>query len=42
MVGTARSRVSFFMNRFRKLGFINHDVDGLVHPLPAAVFDDQQ
>jgi CRP-like cAMP-binding protein len=23
MVGTTRSRVSFFMNRFRKLGFIN-------------------
>jgi hypothetical protein len=26
LVGTTRSRVSFFMNRFRKLGFINHDV----------------
>jgi CRP-like cAMP-binding protein len=25
MVGTTRSRVSFFMNRFRKLGFINYD-----------------
>jgi CRP-like cAMP-binding protein len=25
MVGTARSRVSFFMNRFRKLGFFNYD-----------------
>jgi CRP-like cAMP-binding protein len=24
MVGTTRSRVSFFMNRFRKLGFIHH------------------
>ena len=23
MVGTTRSRVSFFMNRFRKLGFIH-------------------
>jgi len=22
MVGTTRSRISFFMNRFRKLGFI--------------------
>jgi hypothetical protein len=22
MIGTTRSRVSFFMNRFRKLGFI--------------------
>ena len=26
MVGTTRSRVSFFMNQFRKLGFINYDV----------------
>ena len=25
MVGTTRSRVSFFMNRFRKLGFIHYD-----------------
>jgi len=25
MVGTTRSRVSFFMNRFRKLGFIGYD-----------------
>jgi CRP/FNR family transcriptional regulator, cyclic AMP receptor protein len=24
MVGTTRSRVSFFMNRFRRLGFINY------------------
>jgi hypothetical protein len=24
MVGTTGSRVSFFMNRFRKLGFINY------------------
>jgi CRP/FNR family transcriptional regulator, cyclic AMP receptor protein len=24
MVGTTRSRVSFFMNRFRKLGFIHY------------------
>jgi CRP-like cAMP-binding protein len=30
MVGTTRSRVSFFMNRFRKLGFIDYSgrVDG--------------
>jgi CRP/FNR family cyclic AMP-dependent transcriptional regulator len=28
MVGTTRSRVSFFMNRFRKLGFIHYN-DGL-------------
>jgi hypothetical protein len=25
MVGTTRSRVSFFMNRFRKLGFIEYN-----------------
>jgi CRP-like cAMP-binding protein len=25
MVGTTRSRVSFFMNRFRKLGFLDYD-----------------
>ncbi|MBP1608414.1 MAG: Crp/Fnr family transcriptional regulator [Acidobacteria bacterium] len=30
MVGTTRSRVSLFMNKFRKLGFINYsDNDGL-------------
>jgi CRP-like cAMP-binding protein len=30
MVGTTRSRVSFFMNRFRRLGFIDYagGVDG--------------
>jgi CRP/FNR family cyclic AMP-dependent transcriptional regulator len=31
MVGTTRSRVSFFMNRFRKLGFINFDVGDNLH-----------
>jgi CRP/FNR family cyclic AMP-dependent transcriptional regulator len=25
MVGTTRSRVSFFMNKFRKLGFIEYN-----------------
>jgi CRP-like cAMP-binding protein len=25
MIGTTRSRVSFFMNRFRKLGFITYE-----------------
>jgi CRP/FNR family cyclic AMP-dependent transcriptional regulator len=25
MVGTTRSRVSFFMNKFRKLGFVEYD-----------------
>jgi CRP/FNR family cyclic AMP-dependent transcriptional regulator len=29
MVGTTRSRVSFFMNRFRKLGFVDYGGDGL-------------
>ena len=29
MIGTTRSRVSFFMNRFRKLGFVNYDEGGL-------------
>jgi CRP/FNR family cyclic AMP-dependent transcriptional regulator len=29
MVGTTRSRVSYFMNRFRKMGFIDYDGDGL-------------
>lgn len=29
MIGTTRSRVSFFMNRFRKLGFVNYDTAGL-------------
>jgi CRP/FNR family transcriptional regulator, cyclic AMP receptor protein len=29
MIGTTRSRVSFFMNRFRKLGFLDYGEDGL-------------
>lgn len=29
MVGTTRSRVSFFMNRFRKLGFVEYDGGGM-------------
>jgi len=31
MVGTTRSRVSFFMNRFRKLGFIKYEVGDNLH-----------
>jgi CRP-like cAMP-binding protein len=31
MIGTTRSRVSFFMNRFRKLGFIDYDGHIRVH-----------
>jgi CRP-like cAMP-binding protein len=29
MIGTTRSRVSFFMNRFRKLGFVDYNETGL-------------
>jgi CRP/FNR family cyclic AMP-dependent transcriptional regulator len=29
MVGTTRSRVSFFMNRFRKLGFVDYGGSGM-------------
>jgi CRP/FNR family transcriptional regulator, cyclic AMP receptor protein len=29
MVGTTRSRVSFFMNKFRKLGFVDYNGGGL-------------
>jgi CRP-like cAMP-binding protein len=42
MVGTTRSRVSFFMNRFRKLGFVDYSgrpEDGLqVHSSLLSVF----
>jgi hypothetical protein len=31
MVGTTRSRISFFMNRFRKLGFISYNGRIQVH-----------
>ena len=32
MIGTTRSRVSFFLNRFRDLGYINYNTAGmLVH-----------
>ncbi len=29
MIGTTRSRVNFFLNKFRKLGFIKYDAHGL-------------
>jgi CRP-like cAMP-binding protein len=29
MIGTTRSRVSFFLNRFREMGFIEYDGDGM-------------
>jgi CRP/FNR family transcriptional regulator, cyclic AMP receptor protein len=31
MIGTTRSRVSFFMNKFRKLGFIDYNGGIRVH-----------
>ena len=31
MIGTTRSRVSFFMNRFRKLGFIKYNGTMEIH-----------
>jgi len=31
MVGTTRSRVNFFMNKFRKLGFIEYNGELKVH-----------
>jgi CRP/FNR family transcriptional regulator, cyclic AMP receptor protein len=31
MIGTTRSRVSFFMNKFRKLGFIEYNDTLEVH-----------
>lgn len=30
MIGTTRSRVSSFMNKFRRLGFIDYNSDGLI------------
>lgn len=29
MIGTTRSRVNFFLNKFRKMGFIDYDAEGL-------------
>jgi CRP/FNR family cyclic AMP-dependent transcriptional regulator len=31
MVGTTRSRVNFFMNRFRKLGFVHYNGELEIH-----------
>jgi hypothetical protein len=42
MIGTTRSRVSFFMNRFRKLGFIDYNGGIEVHrSLPHVVLHGQ-
>jgi CRP-like cAMP-binding protein len=49
MIGTTRSRVSFFMNKFRKLGFISYNgklhvhsslLDAVLHDNPALPTDD--
>jgi CRP-like cAMP-binding protein len=42
MVGTTRSRVNFFMNKFRRLGFIDYDSGGLKvhHALLSVVLHD--
>jgi CRP/FNR family cyclic AMP-dependent transcriptional regulator len=41
MIGTTRSRVSFFMNRFRKMGFVHYDNRLHVHrSLRNVVLDD--
>jgi CRP/FNR family cyclic AMP-dependent transcriptional regulator len=36
-VGTTRSRVNFFMNKFRKLGFIHYNGGLQVHSSPLNV-----
>jgi CRP/FNR family transcriptional regulator, cyclic AMP receptor protein len=44
MVGTTRSRVNFFLNKFRRLGFIEYDEEGLtINPslLSVVVHEDQ-
>ena len=38
MVGTTRSRVSFFMNRFRKLGFVRYNGELEVHSSLSNIF----
>jgi CRP/FNR family cyclic AMP-dependent transcriptional regulator len=44
MIGTTRSRVSFFMNKFRKLGFIDYNGHLEVHSslLSVVLLDDPQ
>lgn len=39
MVGTTRSRVNFFMNKFRKLGFIHYNGGITIHQSLASVLD---
>lgn len=40
MVGTTRSRINFFMNKFRKLGFIHYNGGLVVHNSLAHVLQD--
>ena len=43
MIGTTRSRISFFMNKFRRLGFINYNGTLQVHDsLLSVVLHDQK
>jgi len=42
MIGTTRSRVSFFMNKFRRLGFIEYKGSIKVHRLLLDAFLDEQ
>ena len=44
MIGTTRSRVSHFMNKFRHLGFIDYNGELQVHPslLDVVLYDKQQ
>jgi hypothetical protein len=44
MVGTTRSRVNAFMNKFRRLGFISYNGDLKVHSslLNVVLHDDPQ
>jgi CRP/FNR family transcriptional regulator, cyclic AMP receptor protein len=42
MIGTTRSRVSYFMNKFRQLGFIEYNGNLAVHSsLLSVVLHDQ-
>ena len=42
LIGTTRSRVSFFMNKFRRLGFIDYDTMLTVHSSLVSVVDGEQ
>jgi CRP-like cAMP-binding protein len=40
MVGTTRSRINFFMNKFRKLGFIHYNGGITIHQSLASILQD--